>query len=107
MLFSSNIFLLFNFSSLGKLISDGKEVYIAGILELLEPAGIHSGDSTAVLPPFSLADNIVENIKTKSIQLALSLDVKGLLNIQFALKNDDPCYKFTYLARLFFFLSQH
>ncbi len=71
------------------LISDGKEVYIAGILEHLEPAGIHSGDSTAVLPPFSLADNIVENIKTKSIQLALSLDVKGLLNIQFALKNDD------------------
>ena len=58
------------------LISDGKEVFIAGILEHLEPAGVHSGDSTAVLPPFSLTDNIVKNIKTKSKQLALRLDVK-------------------------------
>ena len=71
------------------LISDGKEVFIAGILEHLEPAGVHSGDSTAVLPPFSLTDNIVKNIKTKSKQLALRLDVKGLLNIQFALKNNE------------------
>ena len=71
------------------LISDGNEVYIAGILEHLEPAGIHSGDSTAVIPPFTINKEILEEIKEKSTRLALGLKVKGLLNIQFAIKNND------------------
>ena len=70
------------------LISDGKDVFIAGILEHLEPAGIHSGDSTAVLPPFSISKNVVEEIKNKSTKLAKALGVKGLLNIQFAIKDE-------------------
>ena len=70
------------------LISDGKDVFIAGILEHLEPAGIHSGDSTAVLPPFSISENVIEEIKNKSTKLAKALGVKGLLNIQFAIKDE-------------------
>ena len=70
------------------LISDGKDVFIAGILEHLEPAGIHSGDSTAVLPPFSISENVIEEIKNKSTKLAKALEVKGLLNIQFAIKDE-------------------
>ena len=71
------------------LISDGKEVYISGILEHLEPAGVHSGDSTAVIPPFSINDEILREIEEKSKKLALGLNVKGLLNIQFAIKDED------------------
>ena len=70
------------------LISDGKDVFIAGILEHLEPAGIHSGDSTAVLPPFSISENVIEEIRNKSTKLAKELGVKGLLNIQFAIKDE-------------------
>ena len=71
------------------LISDGEEVFIAGILEHLEPAGVHSGDSTAVIPPFSIDKTMIEEIKNKSIQLALGLNVIGLLNIQFAIQNNE------------------
>ena len=71
------------------LISDGKEVYIAGILEHLEPAGVHSGDSTAVIPPFSINDEMLREIEEKSKKLALGLNVKGLLNIQFAIKDEE------------------
>jgi carbamoyl-phosphate synthase large subunit len=71
------------------LISDGKEVFTAGILEHLEPAGVHSGDSTAVLPPFSISEKLIKEIQNKSIKLAKSLKVKGLLNIQFAIKDDN------------------
>ncbi len=70
------------------LISDGTDVIIAGILEHLEPAGVHSGDSTAVLPPFSISEIMIDEIKDKSKRLAKSLDVKGLLNIQFAIKEE-------------------
>ena len=70
------------------LISDGEEVFIAGILEHLEPAGVHSGDSTAVIPPFSIDKTMIEEIKNKSIKLALGLNVIGLLNIQFAIQNN-------------------
>ena len=70
------------------LISDGKDVFIAGILEHLEPAGIHSGDSTAVLPPFSISENVIKEIRNKSTKLAKELGVKGLLNIQFAIKDE-------------------
>ena len=71
------------------LISDGKEVFTAGILEHLEPAGVHSGDSTAVLPPFSISEKLIKEIQNKSIKLAMSLKVRGLLNIQFAIKDDN------------------
>ena len=71
------------------LISDGEEVFIAGILEHLEPAGVHSGDSTAVIPPFSIDKTMIEEIKNKSIKLALGLNVIGLLNIQFAIQNNE------------------
>ena len=71
------------------LISDGADVVIAGILEHLEPAGVHSGDSTAVLPPYSIEEKMLTEIKDKSIKLALSLNVRGLLNIQFAIKENE------------------
>lgn len=71
------------------LISDGTDVVIAGILEHLEPAGVHSGDSTAVLPPYSIEENMLVEIRDKSIKLALSLNVRGLLNIQFAIKENE------------------
>ena len=71
------------------LISDGKEVFTAGILEHLEPAGVHSGDSTAVLPPFSISEKLIKEIQNKGIKLAKSLKVRGLLNIQFAIKDDN------------------
>ena len=71
------------------LISDGADVVIAGILEHLEPAGVHSGDSTAVLPPYSIEENMLAEIRDKSIKLALSLNVRGLLNIQFAIKENE------------------
>ena len=71
------------------LISDGKEVFIAGILEHLEPAGVHSGDSTAVIPPYSISKSMIKEIHDKSTKLALGLNVKGLLNIQFAIKDNE------------------
>ena len=71
------------------LISDGTDVVIAGILEHLEPAGVHSGDSTAVLPPYSIEEKMLAEIRDKSIKLALSLNVRGLLNIQFAIKENE------------------
>jgi carbamoyl-phosphate synthase large subunit len=71
------------------LISDGTDVVIAGILEHLEPAGVHSGDSTAVLPPYSIEEKMLTEIRDKSIKLALSLNVRGLLNIQFAIKENE------------------
>ena len=71
------------------LISDGADVVIAGILEHLEPAGVHSGDSTAVLPPYSIEEKMLAEIRDKSIKLALSLNVRGLLNIQFAIKENE------------------
>ncbi|MBP8668822.1 MAG: carbamoyl-phosphate synthase large subunit [Bacteroidia bacterium] len=70
------------------LICDGKDVQIIGIMEHIEPAGIHSGDSYAVLPPFSLSDVVISQIKDYAHKLALALNVKGLLNIQYAVKNE-------------------
>ena len=71
------------------LISDGKDVFIAGILEHLEPAGVHSGDSTAVIPPYSIDKEMIKEIEDKSRKLALGLNVQGLLNIQFAIKDNE------------------
>ena len=69
-------------------ICDGEDVHIIGMMEHIEPAGIHSGDSMAVLPPFDLSDEIIKEIEATSKKLALSMQVKGLINIQFAIKND-------------------
>jgi carbamoyl-phosphate synthase large subunit len=69
-------------------IGDGEDVHIVGIMEHIEPAGIHSGDSYAVLPPFDLSDSVMEQIEEYTIKLSRALNVRGLLNIQFAVKND-------------------
>ena len=70
-------------------ISDGSEVFIAGIMEHIEEAGIHSGDSACCIPPFSLKENIIKEIKKQTTLLAKKLKVVGLINIQFAIRNDD------------------
>ena len=67
-------------------ICDGKDVYIAGIMEHIEEAGIHSGDSACSLPPYSLSSEIVSGLRTQTKALALALNVIGLMNIQFAIK---------------------
>ena len=70
-------------------ISDGKKVYIAGILEHIEEAGIHSGDSACVIPPYTLNKTIIQQIEKQTTKLAIALKVKGLINIQFAIQNND------------------
>ncbi|MFN4972416.1 MAG: carbamoyl-phosphate synthase large subunit [Bacteroidota bacterium] len=70
------------------LICDGEEVHIVGMMEHIEPAGIHSGDSSAVLPPFSLSESVQKQMEEYAIQLAHKMNIRGLLNIQFAIKNE-------------------
>ncbi|HTF03876.1 MAG TPA: carbamoyl-phosphate synthase large subunit [Bacteroidia bacterium] len=69
-------------------ICDGTDVYIIGIMEHIEPAGIHSGDSFAVLPPFDLSENVMKQIEQHTKTIALALKTVGLINIQFAVKNE-------------------
>ena len=69
-------------------ICDGKKVQIIGIMEHIEPCGIHSGDSNATLPPFNLGDFVMQQIKDHTKKIALALNTVGLINIQFAIKND-------------------
>jgi carbamoyl-phosphate synthase large subunit len=69
-------------------ISDGDDVHIIGLMEHIEPAGIHSGDSSAVLPPFNLSDNVIKQMEDHTIKIARALNVRGLLNIQFAIKDE-------------------
>jgi carbamoyl-phosphate synthase large subunit len=69
-------------------ICDGEEAYIIGIMEHIEPAGIHSGDSNAVLPPFDLSENVIRQIEDITKKIAKAMKVKGLINIQFAIKNE-------------------
>ncbi|MEO8068025.1 MAG: carbamoyl-phosphate synthase large subunit [Flavobacteriales bacterium] len=69
-------------------ICDGEEVRIIGIMEHIEPAGIHSGDSNAVLPPFDLSPHVMEQIENHTKKIALALKTKGLVNIQFAIKDE-------------------
>ncbi|TVZ51019.1 carbamoyl-phosphate synthase large subunit [Dokdonia sp. Hel_I_53] len=69
-------------------ICDGEDVYIIGIMEHIEPCGIHSGDSNATLPPFNLGDLVLEQIKDHTRKIALALETVGLINIQFAVKDD-------------------
>lgn len=70
-------------------ICDGEDVHIIGLMEHIEPAGIHSGDSSAVLPPFSLSKNVQAKMEEYSVKLAKALNVVGLLNIQFAIKDEN------------------
>lgn len=69
-------------------ICDGEEVKIIGIMQHIEPAGIHSGDSYAVLPPYNLGDLIIAQIEEYTHRIALALETVGLINIQFAIKDD-------------------
>lgn len=68
-------------------LCDGTDVYIGGVMEHIEMAGIHSGDSACVIPPYSLSEGIVNTLQDIASKLALRLGVKGLLNIQFAIKD--------------------
>jgi carbamoyl-phosphate synthase large subunit len=69
-------------------ICDGEDVHIIGLMEHIEPAGIHSGDSFAVLPPFSLSEKVMNDMESYSKKIARALNVRGLLNIQFAVKDE-------------------
>ena len=69
-------------------ICDGEDVYIIGIMQHIEPAGIHSGDSYAVLPPYNLGDFVMTQIEDITRKIALELKTVGLINIQFAIKDD-------------------
>jgi carbamoyl-phosphate synthase large subunit len=70
-------------------ISDGELTVVAGIMEHIEEAGIHSGDSACVLPPFSLSDDIIDQVKKYTYALARELRVVGLINVQYAVKDDE------------------
>ncbi len=69
-------------------ICDGDDSYIIGIMEHIEPAGIHSGDSNAVLPAFDLSENVMKQMEDYTKRIAKAMQVKGLINIQFAIKNE-------------------
>ncbi len=69
-------------------ICDGENVHIIGIMEHIEPAGIHSGDSHSVLPPFDLSDNVIKQIEDHTKKIAVALKTVGLINIQFAIKDE-------------------
>ncbi len=70
------------------LICDGKDIQIIGLMEHIEPAGIHSGDSYAVLPAFSLSEKVQQTMKEYAARLAHALHIKGLLNVQYAIKDE-------------------
>lgn len=69
-------------------ICDGESVYIIGIMEHIEPCGIHSGDSNATLPPFNLGEFVMQQIIDHTKKIALALNTVGLINVQFAIKDD-------------------
>jgi carbamoyl-phosphate synthase large subunit len=69
-------------------LCDGNEVFVAGIMQHIEEAGIHSGDSACSIPPYSLNQEIIEHIKQSTKKLAIALNVKGLMNVQFAIKDN-------------------
>jgi carbamoyl-phosphate synthase large subunit len=69
-------------------ICDGEDAYVIGVMEHIEPAGIHSGDSNAMLPPFSLSPMLVEQIEMITKKIALALNTVGLINVQYAVKNN-------------------
>ncbi|MEP1586952.1 MAG: carbamoyl-phosphate synthase large subunit [Tateyamaria sp.] len=70
-------------------LCDGKDVHVAGIMQHIEEAGVHSGDSACSLPPYSLSKDIIAQVEVQTRALALALNVVGLMNIQFAVQGDD------------------
>ena len=70
-------------------LCDGEEVVVAGVMQHIEEAGIHSGDSACTLPPYNLSDTVIAEMERQAKALALALGVKGLMNIQFAVKDGD------------------
>ncbi len=70
-------------------VSDGVQVLVGGIMEHIEEAGVHSGDSACSLPPFSLTPNVLQQLRAQTVQLAKGLKVIGLMNVQFAIKDDE------------------
>ena len=70
-------------------ISDGNKVFVAGIMQHIEEAGIHSGDSACCLPPVAIKEKLITEIKNQTKKLALTLKVKGFMNVQYAIKNDE------------------
>jgi carbamoyl-phosphate synthase large subunit len=70
-------------------LSDGTEVHVAGIMQHIEEAGVHSGDSACSLPPYSLSADVLARIEAQTVALARALDVVGLMNVQFAVKGDE------------------
>jgi len=70
-------------------ICDGEEVWVAGIMQHIEPAGVHSGDSTAVVPPYSLSEAVQEKVRTYVRQIALRMNVLGLVNVQMVVKDEE------------------
>ena len=69
-------------------ICDGEEVHVAAVMQHIEEAGVHSGDSACSLPPYSLKESVIEDLEEQTRKLALALNVKGLMNVQFAVKDD-------------------
>lgn len=68
-------------------VSDGKEVKIGGLMQHVEAAGVHSGDSACSLPPYSLREDILQEVRRQTVVMAKALGVVGLMNVQFAVKN--------------------
>ncbi|MBM08750.1 MAG: carbamoyl phosphate synthase large subunit [Magnetovibrio sp.] len=71
------------------ILADGNKVFIAGIMQHIEEAGVHSGDSACSLPPYSLPDGVIAEIERQATKLAFALNVVGLMNVQFAIKDQD------------------
>jgi len=69
-------------------VYDGDQLHIAGIMQHIEPAGVHSGDSTAVLPPYSLSDEVIKTIKEHQLKIAENMEILGFLNVQYAVKDE-------------------
>lgn len=69
-------------------VYDGEQLHIAGMMQHIEPAGVHSGDSTAVIPPYSLSEEIQSTIRAYQERIAEAMDIQGFLNVQYAVKDD-------------------
>ncbi|HCD52910.1 MAG TPA: carbamoyl-phosphate synthase large subunit [Balneolaceae bacterium] len=69
-------------------VYDGDQLHIAGIMQHIEPAGVHSGDSTAVLPPYSLSDEVIKTIEEYQERIAEAMEIVGFLNVQYAVKDE-------------------
>jgi len=69
-------------------IYDGEMLHISGIMQHIEPAGVHSGDSTAVLPPYSLSDHVIKTIEEYQLRIAKAMNIRGFINVQYAVKDE-------------------